>query len=158
MEYTFHVLQNKPNGQFHLPFNAKLIVEFVRDLPIRKIPGVGRVNERLLDSIGIKVSHCFLVRLIGQLVYAIQTCGDIFAHRATVYLMDKYFGANFLLSTYLGIASNVVRPYQREERKSIGSERCELSVFKGRPIEPYYFKGLLLHLTTDKGSLRNCRI
>lgn len=27
----------------------------MRDLSIRKIPGVGRVNERLLDSIGIEV-------------------------------------------------------------------------------------------------------
>ena len=27
----------------------------MRDLPIRKIPGIGRVSERLLDSIGVKV-------------------------------------------------------------------------------------------------------
>lgn len=27
----------------------------MKDLSIRKVPGVGRVNERLLDSIGIKV-------------------------------------------------------------------------------------------------------
>ena len=37
--------------------------------------------------------------------------------------MDKYFGLQFLLQAYLGIASNDVRPYQREERKSIGAER-----------------------------------
>ena len=37
--------------------------------------------------------------------------------------MDKQFGLTFLLQTYLGIASNVVQPGQREERKSIGSER-----------------------------------
>lgn len=28
----------------------------MRELPIRKIPGIGRVTERLLDSIGIKVN------------------------------------------------------------------------------------------------------
>jgi hypothetical protein len=27
----------------------------MRDLPMRKTPGVGRVSERLLDSIGVKV-------------------------------------------------------------------------------------------------------
>lgn len=27
----------------------------MKDLSIRKVPGVGRVNERLLESIGIKV-------------------------------------------------------------------------------------------------------
>lgn len=37
--------------------------------------------------------------------------------------MDKEFGLTFLLRTYLGIASNVVRPHMREERKSIGAER-----------------------------------
>ncbi|PSR76512.1 hypothetical protein PHLCEN_2v8415 [Hermanssonia centrifuga] len=37
--------------------------------------------------------------------------------------MDKQFGLHFLLQTYLGIASNVVQPGQREERKSIGAER-----------------------------------
>lgn len=29
----------------------------MRDLPIRKIPGIGRVSERLLDSIGVKVRY-----------------------------------------------------------------------------------------------------
>lgn len=97
--------KNKPNGQFHLPFDRDAILSFMHDLSIRKIPGIGRVNERLLESIGIK------------------TCGDIYTHRATVYLMDKYFGLQFLLRTHLGIASNNVTPVQREERKSIGAER-----------------------------------
>ncbi|KAF8919917.1 DNA/RNA polymerase [Mucidula mucida] len=97
--------KNKPNGQFHLSFDSKAIIAFMHDLSIRKVPGIGRVNERLLDSIGIK------------------TCGDIFIHRAVISLMDKQFGLHFLLRTHLGIASNVVHPIQREERKSIGSER-----------------------------------
>lgn len=37
--------------------------------------------------------------------------------------MDKRFGLKFLLRTHLGIASNVVQPHLREERKSIGAER-----------------------------------
>ncbi|GJE97755.1 DNA polymerase IV [Phanerochaete sordida] len=97
--------RNKPNGQFALEFSPAAVKAFMHDLSIRKIPGVGRVNERLLESIGIK------------------TCGDIYTHRATLALMDRYFGLHFLLQTYLGIASNVVEPGQREERKSIGSER-----------------------------------
>ncbi|KIM83394.1 hypothetical protein PILCRDRAFT_97225 [Piloderma croceum F 1598] len=97
--------KNKPNGQFYLSFDRKTIVTFMHDLPIRKIQGVGRVNERLLEAVGIK------------------TCGDVFTHRAMLSLMDKQFGLDFLLKTYLGIASNVVQPGQREERKSVGSER-----------------------------------
>ncbi|KAF4567617.1 hypothetical protein EYR40_006618 [Pleurotus pulmonarius] len=96
---------NKPNGQFHLAFDSKTIVEFMGDLSIRKVPGIGRVNERLLESVGVK------------------TCGDVYTHRAVLYLMDKQFGLRFLLRTYLGIASNEVKPYERNERKSIGAER-----------------------------------
>ena len=47
--------QNKPNGQYHLPFDRDSIKTFMHDLSIRKVPGVGRVHERLLDAIGIKV-------------------------------------------------------------------------------------------------------
>ncbi|KAK0455046.1 DNA/RNA polymerase [Armillaria borealis] len=97
--------KNKPNGQFHLPFDSQEIITFMHDLSIRKVPGIGRVNERLLESVGIK------------------TCGDIYAHRAMLSLMDKQFGLHFLLRTHLGIASNNVQPHQREERKSIGAER-----------------------------------
>ncbi|KAJ3999637.1 IMS-domain-containing protein [Lentinula boryana] len=97
--------KNKPNGQFHLPFNSQAIKDFMVDLPVRKVPGIGRVLERMLESIGV------------------TTCGDIFTHRVSIALLDKEFGLRFMLQTYLGIASNVVRPHSREERKSIGAER-----------------------------------
>jgi hypothetical protein len=33
---------------------------FMHELPIRKVPGIGRVNERLLEAIGVKASlHTF---------------------------------------------------------------------------------------------------
>ena len=48
-------LQNKPNGQFKLAFDAQVIKDFMKDLSIRKVPGIGRVNERLLESIEVKV-------------------------------------------------------------------------------------------------------
>ncbi|KAH8828279.1 hypothetical protein DL96DRAFT_1669405 [Flagelloscypha sp. PMI_526] len=97
--------RNKPNGQFELTCDPQAITEFMRELPIRRIPGIGRVSERLLDSIGVK------------------TCGDIYKYRATISLLDKQFGLEGLLKKYLGIGSNVVQPWQREERKSIGAER-----------------------------------
>ncbi|KAF5321415.1 hypothetical protein D9619_001442 [Psilocybe cf. subviscida] len=97
--------KNKPNGQFQLDFEPEVIRTFMRDLSIRKVPGIGRVNERLLDAISIK------------------NCGDVYSQRAVVSLLDKQFGLVFLLRTYLGIASNTVQPHRREERKSIGAER-----------------------------------
>lgn len=92
------------------------------DLSIRKVPGIGRVNERLLESVGVKVS-IFVTYANGFLIFHTQTCGDVYTHRAVLYLMDKQFGLRFLLRTYLGIASNEVKPYERNERKSIGAER-----------------------------------
>lgn len=97
--------KNKPNGQFQIPFDSASIKAFMHHLSIRKVPGIGRVNERLLESIGIK------------------TCGDIYMHRVVISAMDKRFGLKFLLQTHLGIASNIVEPHLREERKSIGAER-----------------------------------
>lgn len=52
--------------------------------------------------------------------------------------MDKYFGLHFLLQTYLGIASNVVEPGKREERKSIGSERWVFSEFVYASVLNFY--------------------
>ncbi|KAG9316623.1 DNA/RNA polymerase [Chiua virens] len=117
--------KNKPNGQYYLAFDRDSIKMFMHDLPIRKVPGIGRVHERLLDAIGIRVrlktcGYGFFAHLTLALL---QTCGDIYDHRTTLYLMDKQFGLRFLLRTYLGITSNVVQAGRREERKSIGAER-----------------------------------
>jgi len=55
------IVQNKPNGQFHLPHTPEAIKDFLHGLPIRKIPGVGRVKERLLESIGVQVGRIFSI-------------------------------------------------------------------------------------------------
>lgn len=48
-----------------LEFTSSAIIAFMHDLSIRKIPGVGRVNERLLESIGIKVGLSTLVSVLS---------------------------------------------------------------------------------------------
>ncbi|THH10653.1 hypothetical protein EW145_g1183 [Phellinidium pouzarii] len=97
--------KNKPNGQFQLPFERDAIMNFMRDLPVRKIPGIGRVGERVLEAIGVK------------------TCGDIWAARAIIWLMPKKFSVNFLFEVHLGISPAEVKPPQRDERKSVGASR-----------------------------------
>jgi len=43
---------NKPNGQFTIaPYQVE---QFVKTLPVKKIPGVGKVTERKLNKLGIK--------------------------------------------------------------------------------------------------------
>ena len=96
--------KNKPNGQFLVPSDRATIVAFMRDLPTRKVNGVGRVFERELDAIGIK------------------TCGDIYTHRAS---LTKLFGEKafqFLIQCYLGLGRTKVQPAEEFERKSVGTE------------------------------------
>lgn len=96
--------RNKPNGQFSIPNERVAIMEFMKDLPVRKVNGVGRVFERELDSVGIK------------------TCGDIYLHRA---LLTKLFGEKafqFLAESYLGLGRTKIQPVESSERKSVGTE------------------------------------
>lgn len=57
----------------------------------------------------------------------VKACGDVHTHRGVLLLMDKEFGMRSLFSAYLGIGSNVIEPWERGERKSIGAERSESS-------------------------------
>ncbi|KAK3305462.1 uncharacterized protein B0T15DRAFT_396338 [Chaetomium strumarium] len=106
---------NKPNGQFVLPRERTAIMAFMRDLPCRKVNGVGRVLERELASVGIK------------------TCGDIYTQR---HYLDQLFGHKtyeFLLRCYLGLGRTNIQPAEEYERKSVGTE----STFRdmGDPIQ-----------------------
>ena len=96
--------RNKPNGQFRVANDRAKILTFMRDLPTRKVNGIGRVFERELDAIGVK------------------TCGDIYAQRA---YLSKLFGEKafqFLMQTHLGLGRTNVQPAEEYERKSVGTE------------------------------------
>ncbi|OJJ00909.1 hypothetical protein ASPVEDRAFT_127276 [Aspergillus versicolor CBS 583.65] len=97
--------RNKPNGQYCVPNDRDAIMEFMKDLPMRKVNGVGRVFERELDAIGIK------------------NCGDIHPQRA---FLAKLFGEkalHFLAQCYLGLGRTKIQPVETYERKSVGTER-----------------------------------
>lgn len=96
--------RNKPNGQFRVANDRATILAFMRDLPTRKVNGVGRVFERELDAIGVK------------------TCGDIYSQRA---YLSKLFGDKafqFLMQCHLGLGRTNVKPVEEYERKSVGTE------------------------------------
>lgn len=71
--------KNKPNGQYELEFQGKAIRQFMSDLPIRRIPGIGRVAERYAKALGVNV------------------CGDIYQHRGVINLMDRHVGFKFMM-------------------------------------------------------------
>ncbi|PHH60191.1 hypothetical protein CDD81_1971 [Ophiocordyceps australis] len=95
---------NKPNGQYILSNNKNAVMAFMRDLPIRKVNGIGRVLERQLVEMGIK------------------TCGDIYEYRQ---YLNQLFGEKtfeFLLRCYLGLGRTRIQPAEDYERKSVGTE------------------------------------
>ncbi|KAK6604041.1 impB/mucB/samB family protein [Botrytis cinerea] len=95
---------NKPNGQYRVANNRVEIMKFMRDLPTRKVNGIGRVFERELGAIGVK------------------TCGDIYNVR---HYLPKLFGEKafiFLMQCYLGLGRTDVKPAEEYTRKSVGTE------------------------------------
>lgn len=58
---------HKPNGQTLIPPDVEEMVHFVRTLPIRKIPGIGKVTEQVLNAIEIKTCEdlVFLKNLLS---------------------------------------------------------------------------------------------
>ncbi|TGZ58268.1 hypothetical protein CRM22_009730 [Opisthorchis felineus] len=44
----------KPSGQFEVARTAEAVTEFMRQLPVRKVPGIGHVTERRLEAFGIR--------------------------------------------------------------------------------------------------------
>lgn len=96
--------KNKPNGQFRIPNDRMAVMAFMRDLPVRKVNGVGRVLERELDAIGIK------------------NCGQIYEFRAYLHRLFGEKTGHFLLQTCLALGRTDVSPADDHERKSVGTE------------------------------------
>ena len=95
---------NKPNGQYLLPSDRNSIMKFMRDLPTRKVTGIGRVLERELLEVGVK------------------TCGDLFEYRQFLRPLFGEKTSEFLLNCYLGLGRTRIQPAEDYERKSVGTE------------------------------------
>ncbi|MGB0893448.1 MAG: DNA polymerase IV [Parashewanella sp.] len=91
---------NKPNGQFVI--TPDQLADFVKKLPLRKIPGVGKVTQGKLESLGLK------------------TCEDIqhYNHQ----LLKQRFGkfGTVLIERSFGRDERMIVSHR--ERKSVGVE------------------------------------
>lgn len=96
--------QNKPNGQFLLDFSTNSILDFVRDLPIRKWPGVGKVSEKMLNGLGI------------------EKLGDMYEYRAELFFTCSSEGSfEYYAEASIGFGRNRING-KEGERKSISCE------------------------------------
>jgi len=95
---------NKPDGQYLLPPVEEDILTFVSKLPIRKVGGIGNVQEQLLKAIGV------------------ETCADIYTKRAEVKLLFSELSFQFYMQVSQGISATTVTAPEERERKSISQE------------------------------------
>lgn len=91
---------NKPDGQFYLPPDRDQIVAFIAGQNVRKIPGIGKVSEKILNELGI------------------STCAQILAERLKLFAVFSPNSFEFFIASALGISSTQ-HPTEVEDQKSI---------------------------------------
>jgi DNA polymerase kappa len=97
--------KNKPNGQLVVGPSHQDILDFVHELSTRKIPGIGRVTDKMLHAFGItKVRQLYEQRALVRFLFTPAT-------------------ARFLLSASLGCSSSSSTGGEASERKGISRER-----------------------------------
>ncbi|CAG8558899.1 uncharacterized protein OCT59_022876 [Rhizophagus irregularis] len=80
---------NKPNGQYRLANDKDKIIEFLCELPVRKICGIGQVAAKVLNG-----------------VFDIHTCGELLDKLAYINMMFSENSFNFYIRVALGIGSS----------------------------------------------------
>ena len=97
---------NKPNGQYFVPFNRAGVMHFVGNLPIRKIPFIGKVSEALLRQ-----------------AFGVSTGAQLLQKLPDIYLTLSANQRTFLHRSCLGIADTSRNEQESHRRKSVSQER-----------------------------------
>ncbi|XP_035165466.1 DNA polymerase kappa isoform X1 [Oxyura jamaicensis] len=95
--------RNKPNGQYRISPERQAVLDFIKDLPIRKVPGIGKVTEKMLKALGI------------------VTCSELYQQRALLSLLFSEASWRNFLDISLGLGSTHLE--KDGERKSRSTER-----------------------------------
>lgn len=95
--------KNKPNGQYRIPPERQVVMEFMKDLPVRKVSGVGKVTEKMLAALGI------------------VNCDQLGQQMALLSLLFSGSSWHNFLHISLGLGSTCMA--RNSERKSISTER-----------------------------------
>ncbi|XP_039585954.1 DNA polymerase kappa [Passer montanus] len=95
--------RNKPNGQYRISPERLAVLDFLKDLPIRKVPGIGKVTEKMLKALGI------------------VTCSELYQQRALLSLLFSEISWRNFLDISLGLGSTHLE--KDGERKSMSTER-----------------------------------
>ncbi|XP_047411661.1 DNA polymerase kappa isoform X2 [Sciurus carolinensis] len=103
--------KNKPNGQYQILPNRQAVMDFIKDLPIRKVSGIGKVTEKMLKALGI------------------ITCTELYQQRALLSLLFSETSWHYFLHISLGLGStHLARTFSEiskaEEQYILCQELC----------------------------------
>ncbi|NXE27903.1 POLK polymerase, partial [Ardeotis kori] len=91
--------RNKPNGQYRIASERQAVLDFLKDLPIRKVPGIGKVTEKMLKALGI------------------VTCSELYQQRALLSLLFSEASWRNFLDISLGLGSTHLEKIHTEKKK-----------------------------------------
>lgn len=98
---------NKPNGQYFVASDRKTVLAFLWDLNIRKVPGIGKVTEKLLTD-----------------AFHVNTVKELFEQRYLIHHLCTPNLAHYLLRSSLGVQPKIgFFETDQAGRKSISVER-----------------------------------
>ncbi|XP_020506606.2 DNA polymerase kappa isoform X1 [Labrus bergylta] len=95
--------KNKPNGQYRLPPTREAVMDFIQNLPVRKVCGIGKVSEKMLSALGV------------------SSCSDLSQQMGLLSLMFSETAWHHFMQVSLGLGSTYIP--RHEERKSMSTER-----------------------------------
>ncbi|XP_047449087.1 DNA polymerase kappa [Mugil cephalus] len=95
--------KNKPNGQYRLPSTREAVMDFIQNLPVRKVCGIGKVSEKMLNALGI------------------SSCLHLGQQMALLSLLFSETSWHHFMQVSLGLGSTFIP--RHEERKSMSTER-----------------------------------
>ncbi len=117
---------NKPNGQFVI--TPDRVTAFMRDLPVKKLFGVGKVTEQKLQSLGL------------------HTCGDIQRFRRQDFIAQFGHWGEHLYDMAHGIDEREV--VTEWHRKSLSVEHTFSQDFQGDQLPESYLQALFEELVS----------
>ncbi|KAL7836601.1 hypothetical protein AOLI_G00278850 [Acnodon oligacanthus] len=95
--------KNKPNGQYRIPNERQAVMDFIQDLPVRKVSGIGKVTEKMLAALDI------------------ISCAQLGQQMAILSLLFSETSWHHFLQISLGLGSTHIE--RDSERKSMSTER-----------------------------------
>ncbi|XP_053726482.1 DNA polymerase kappa [Synchiropus splendidus] len=95
--------KNKPNGQYRLAPSREAVMDFIQNLPVRKVSGIGKVCEKMLNALDI------------------SSCSHLGQQMAMLSLLFSETMWHHFLRISLGLGSTHIA--RHEERKSMSTER-----------------------------------